>query len=70
MRLIPYIMDASGSPFPDVQRIADSCTTIFAEIEGAQKVTPDAFANIVLSETTNAVTTHASSSLGDVLSRT
>jgi hypothetical protein len=53
-----------------VQRIADAWAKAFAEIEGGQEVTPDALANIVLSETINAVTTHASGPLGDVLSRT
>ena len=51
-------MDASGSPLPEVQRIADAWATFFAEIEGGQAVTPNALANIVLSETISAVTTH------------
>ena len=63
-------MDASGNPLPDVQRVADAWVRAFAEIEGGQVVTPDALANIVLSETVNAVTTHVEGPLGDVLSRT
>ena len=39
----------------------------FAEIEGGQEVTPDTFADIVLSETVRAVTTHASGPFDDVL---
>ena len=70
MRPIPEIMDASGSPLPDVERIADAWVKAFAEIEGGQEVTPDTLANIVLRETVRAVTTHASGPLGDVLSRT
>ena len=42
MRPIPEIMDASGSPLPDVQRITDAWAKVFAEIEGGQEVTPDA----------------------------
>ena len=70
LRPIPEIMDAAGSPLPDVERIADAWVKAFAEIEGSQEVTPDTLANIVLSETVRAVTTHASGPLGDVFSRT
>ena len=67
---MPEIMDASGNPLPDVQRNADAWVRAFAEIEGGQEVTPDALANIVMSDTVNAVTTHVAGPLGDVLCRT
>ena len=69
-RTIPEIMDAAGNPLPDVECIADAWVKAFAEIEGGHEVTPDTLANIVLSETVRAVTTHASGPLGDVLSKT
>ena len=56
----PAILKAHSA---DVQRIADAWVRAFAAIEGGQKVTPDALANIVLCETVQAVITHAKAPL-------